>query len=276
MPATDLFLFQLTQDDSSRWHIHAPQLLSGFNPGGYTNQPAFITDDTLFVSVRKTSEDQNEIYALDLHALSLTRVTRTPQNEFSPLGHPDGDSFSCVRQETARDTMDQQVYIYPLDKSENGRPAFSDVRNVGYHCWLTEEKIALFLVGEPVRLALGNTMADTYRIWVSDIGRCLQRTPSGNLAYVHKYTDEFWYLKEMDVETRRSEIITRVPIGSEDFVLTAEGVCFMGHGSLLSVFDPAISDEWVPVLDLSMYGISKITRLAINSRNQLAVVAVKE
>ncbi|MDX1408872.1 MAG: hypothetical protein R3330_12080, partial [Saprospiraceae bacterium] len=202
VPVTDLYLFQLVQDDTSRWHVHSPQFLSGFNLQGYTNQPEFMSDTVLYVSVRKSAAEQNDIYALDLDQLTVSQVISSPESEFSPLRRPDGETFSCIRQ-VHGDTMDQQVFIYPLDRSYNGYPAMSNLKTVGYHCWLNNDALALFLVGDPVQLSLANVKERTHRIYATDIGRCLRRTANGELAYVHKYSTSFWYLKVLDTSTQR-------------------------------------------------------------------------
>ena len=275
VPVTDLYLFQMTRDDTSRWHIHSPSYLSAFNPDGYTNQPEFVSDTMLFVSVRKAGDKQNDIYALDLDALSVTRLTNTPENEFSPLLRPDGATFSCVRQ-AAGEEVDQQVFIYPLDRSDNGYSALPDLRTVGYHCWLDADAVALFLVGDPVQLALANALTNTHRIYLSDIGRCLRRTADGKLAYVHKYSDAYWYLKVLDPETRRSEILTATLPGQEDFAIGPDGTYVMGAGSKLYTFHPATDSTWREVFDLGVFGVQRITRLAVNDSWRVALVSAHE
>lgn len=274
VPVTDLYLFQLTEDDTSRWHAHSPKYLSGFNEEGYTNQPAFMTDDVLYVSVKKPEMQQNDIFSLDLSSGHIDEVTSTEVSEFSPTKMPDGVSFSCVRQVHGEE-VDQQLYQYPFDRSLNGKSAFADIKNVGYHCWLGDDDVAMFLVHDPAQLALANMASGAHKVLASKIGRCLRKTPDGRLAYVHKYTDEFWYLKVMNPQNGDTEILTQTLPECEDFVIGPEGNYFMGKGSILYYLDTKGEKEWRPVADLAIFGIKKITRLAINSRLQLAVVSVQ-
>ncbi len=275
VPVTDLYLFQLTQDDTSQWHAHSPKHLSGFNPDGYTNQPEFMTDDVQYISVRKPQMQQNDIYSLDIRGERIEEITSTEESEFSPTKMPDGKSFSCVRQ-VHGDDMDQQLFMYPLDRSLNGETVFPDIKNVGYHCWLDDDAVGLFLVNDPSQLAMANAKSGTHKVLASKIGRCLRKTPDGNLAYVHKYTDEFWYLKTLDPKKNDTEILTKTLPECEDFTISSGGHYFMGKGSVLYSFNPAADKDWHPVADLGIFGVRKITRLAINSRNQLAVVSLHE
>ena len=273
IPATELYLFDLTRDATNTWHAHSPKLLSTFNAGGYTNQPEFIEDNLLYVSVRKEGDSQNDIYALSLADNSITRVTATPANEFSPLKHPDGMSFTCVRQ-VEGDEMDQRIFKYPLDRSNTGEPVNSDLVNVGYHCWLNESVLATFLVEEPPTLGIVSVESGSTRKLASSIGRSLRRMTDGRLAFVHKYTDEYWYLKSMDSHAAKSTIIIETPDGAEDFIVDGEDNFFIGSGSKLYVLDRLARDKWTEVADLSVFGVQRITRLAINGRSQLAVVSV--
>lgn len=272
VPNTELYLFQLTVDDTSGYHIHSPEYLSGFNTGGYTNQPSFIDDNTLYVSVYSDSSGQNDIYALHLKDNKVEQVTTTAESEFSPTLHPDGKHFTCIRQGLGTE-VDQQLYKYPLDRSDEGQSVWPEIATVGYHTWIDSDQAALFLVGDPVKLSWANVGAQTNTIMASKIGRALKTTPDGQLAYVHKYNDEFWYLKSIKSPGAESKILTQMPNGVEDFTVNQQGVYFCGSGSVLMVFDPAKSDKWRPVGDLAMFGIKNITRLSVNNKGQIAIVS---
>ena len=110
-------------------------------------------------------------------------------------------------------------------------------------------------------------------IIASKIGRALRTTSDGKLAYVHKYNDDFWYLKHLEGASEESEIVARMPEGVEDFTVNDDGIYFCGSGSVLMMLDPAKSDQWRPIADLGIFGVMRITRLAVNSRGQIAVVS---
>lgn len=272
VPATDLYLFQLT-GEQGKWHLHSARFLSAFNPMGYTNQPEFVSDDELYVSVRMSDSSQNDIYSLDISSGILTQVTSTPENEYSPTLCPDKQHFTCVRQ-VEGEPVDQRVFKYPIDRKSEVLPLPTGHHDVGYHCWLADDKLALFLVDEPPVLAISNLSTGKSRSVSSKIGRCLRTLPDGKLAYVHKYTETYWYLKKLEPESTESEIIVQTPEGSEDFAIDKEGNIFMGSGSRLLVLGYQDGTAtWVEVADLSIYGVSAITRLAINNRGTIAIVS---
>ena len=198
-------------------------------------------------------------------------MTATPSSEFSPLLTPDHQHFSVVKQ-IHSGPVDQQVVTYPLDLQTSGQEILPRVKNVGYHCWLDAEQLALYLDEDPTKLALVSISDGLPQIYSSGIGRCLRRNASGDLIYVHKYSDTFWFLKSLDPRMRTSDILVETLSGREDFALGNDGTIFMGSGSKLYVFNPDTPDKWIPVFDLSVFGLQNITRLAISADNQIAIV----
>jgi hypothetical protein len=80
----------------------------------------------------------------------------------------------------------------------------------------------------------------------------------------------------MNSETRKSEILVETLYGKEDFAIGPTGDYFMASGSILYVFHPQNKDsKWIPVFDLSVFGLSNITRLAISEDNRIAIVDQK-
>ena len=197
----------MEQQGDSSFLFNKPQLLTGFNSLGYNNQPTFISNDEIYFSMGSTSEEsQTDIVSLNLRTRVKTRVTQSEDREYSPTPLLEPYYFSCVRQE-ADGKNTQRLWFFPIDRSSNGKPLLPIQTNVGYHCWLKDEMVALFIVGEPHKLAIANTLDKTVATLTSDIGRCLQRMPNGNLAFIHKPKGANWTIKELDVNTMRSKTI---------------------------------------------------------------------
>jgi len=255
--------------------MHSPVFISAWNEGHYTNQPEWLDTHTLLVSAQRSGETQNDIYSLDLTTHIVTRLTATPQSEFSPIATPNGQSFTVVRQEHG-DVMNQQIVELPLKLDSEGVELLPRIRNIGYYCWLSDEDLALCLVGESTKLAFTSLRNGTPQVYSSGIGRCLRFDNFGNLIYVHKYSDTFWFLKSLNLVTRTSQILIETLSGKEDFALGPDGSYFMASGSILYVFHPERSDHWMPVYDLAVFGLHNITRLAISEDNQIAIVDQRE
>ena len=272
LPHHDVILFNLQRPVGlGNWKAYAPRFLSNFNSKGYNNQPAFISDRELYLTVQRHPDtSQTDIYALDILLQRFTQVVRTPNlMEFSPTLMPNGTSFSAVRVEI---DGSQRLWEFPLDRSGAGRPVFPRLNNIGYHCWLSDTLVALFQVGEPHLLTVAGTSGYRSLRVASNIGRCLQRTPDNLLAFIQKATEQTWFIKKYDPYLKQSVIVTKTLAKSEDFVILPDGTYLAGNGSKLYQFKPGNNIDWVEIADFSEYGVKNITRLAQYDGKKLAVV----
>ncbi|MCA0234859.1 MAG: hypothetical protein LCH81_00595 [Bacteroidetes bacterium] len=270
----DLLLFSLSQNADSTWSLAAPRFLTQFNPRGYNNQPNFFSDNELYVVSQSLGDTtQTDILSLDLAAQAFTKVTATPlTSEYSPTLMPGGSRFSCVRVE---EDGAQRLWSFPINRSDNGRPEFPLVYGVGYHCWLRDTLAAFFIVGEngaPHTLQVAGLRGQKLQRIAADIGRCLLRTPRGQLAFVSKTTDQIWFLKTWDPATGKQDIVLRIPPGVEDFALLPDGTYLMGNGARLYQYKPGLQTEWKEIASLEPYGVRKITRLTVSKNRKLVIV----
>lgn len=271
---SNLVLFSLYKKADSLWQPERPLFLSSFNKGGYNNQPNFFSNYELWITAQfKNDTTQTDLLALDLLSKNYTRITATPKTaEYSPTPMPGGKRFSAIRVEA---DGNQRLWSFPIDRSDEGRVEFPRIYNVGYHCWLRDTLVALFIVGEnnqPHSLQIvGKTAQKPQRI-ASNIGRCLVAKPDGNLLFVQKPTEQTWFLKTWNPRNNQQEIIVKMPSGTEDFALLPDGIYLAGNGSKIYQFNPRRDQDWKQVADLSKYGIQKVTRLAISRDLKLVVV----
>jgi len=271
---SDILLFLLTKSADSTWRPEAARFLTAFNRGGYNNQPNFFGNNELWLTVQFPKDTtQTDIMALDLLLKTQTRVTATLTTaEYSPTPMPGGKRFSSVRVE---EDGNQRLWSFPLDRSDNGRPEFPKIYNVGYHCWLRDTLAALFIVGEngqPHTLQIVGTKGQKMQRIASSIGRCLLKKSDGNLLFVQKATEQTWYLKIWNPKTNLQEIVLKMPAGTEDFALLPDGTLLCGSNAKLFQYKASRNSDWKEVADLSKYGVKKITRLAVSKDGKLAVV----
>ena len=270
----DVLLFSLPTPTDGLWRPTAPRFLTAFNPKGYNNQPAFFAPNELYLTVQQPADTtQTELYALNLLLNTSTRVTATPTPEYSPTLMPGGRSFSAVRVEP---DGAQRLWAFPTDRSGSGRPVLPDITNVGYHCWLRDTLLALFLVGDNSAnhaLALVSTTGRQQPTRIAfNIGRGLQKMPDGRLAYIQKATEQTWFVKTYDLQKKTSEILVKTLPGSEDFIVLADGTLLAGSGPKLYQYHPNRQSDWKEVADWSRYGVQKITRLAASTDGKLVAV----
>ena len=251
-------------------YLDNPKYLTKFNQSGYNNQPSFFNGREIYFSTNMYNDTITEIARMDLNSKRLYRVTETVEAEFSPTLSPDPDFFSTVRIE--RNGRDQSLWLYPVDRSSYGRRLLEKIDNVGYHLWLSEYDVALFLVTNPVSLALANVNSGEYRIVLENIGRCMRLSQNGEIIFVHKLSSINWYLKSYDPDLGKIRIIAETLPGKEDFEILPDGSIIMGSGAhLFRYVDFGVNAQWTKIDDFSSLGIDNITRMAL-SENKLLIV----
>ena len=272
LPKTNIFLFNYRQINDSSMVFYRPMMLTGDNANGYNNQPAFFEDDAIYMSSQVPGGNATDIFKLDPVSKVKYQVTNTSAAEYSPTLMPDGRNFSVVRQE---EDGRQQLWKLPIDRSTNGSVIMPELTKVGYHFWLSPNELALFNVREGGKsdFAVANLQTGSVIKLASNVGRCFQKTASGNLAYVFKATEDTWIIQEMDIFTKKSTRLVKTLGKSEDFVVLPDGTFLTGHKSTIYKFHPAFDTEWLPVADFSFYGIKNISRMAVSKNNRLAVVS---
>ncbi len=275
LPQSNIYLFNMQQVSDSLYDLSQPRYLTNYNPTGYNNQPAFFSNNELYVASQLPSMAQPELYLLNLDDQTKLRVTETVEGEFSPSRMPDFYSFSAVRQEyLGRDTV-IRLWQFPMDRLTNGRPVFKYLTGIGYYCWLNSKQVAVFMVGNPSYLAIANTDTDELIQVATDPGRCIRKLPNGNLAYVQNEDDGSGRIMEMSLYRRNLQpqaIIETLP-GSEDFAVLPDGTLIMGRGSKLYKFNRFRDEDWLEIADLRFYNITNISRLAISPDWKIAIVA---
>ena len=163
-PDTEVYLASITVR-GDQVSIGAPADISG-NPG-YDNQPSFTPDGgaVLFTSVRGVQKPDpanpaasgSDIYRYDIAAGRVSQLTRTPESEYSPTVTPDGTHFSTVRVEA---DGTQRLWRFAMDGSDPSL-VLADVKPVGYHVWVDDRTLVLYVLGQPATLQVADTATGT-------------------------------------------------------------------------------------------------------------------
>ena len=270
-PSSSLYMFDYEVEDDSLFLYNAA-FLTSFNLEGYNNQPAFIDNNVVYLTSNVFDTDGTEILMLELDHNQLYRVTETYEQEFSPTLAPSGKHFSTVRIE--RNGRDQSLWLYPLDRTTTGRRLMENLNNVGYHLWISNVEVVLYLVDYPSKLVLANTETEEFTQLMTHVGRCFKLSPDGDLLFIHKLSTTTWYLKSFDLTTGETTLKISTLQGQEDFDVLPDGSVIMGSGSSIYRYVPG-SIGWKKMDDLADTGITEITRIAVSSDKLIIVNADK-
>ena len=281
-PDTEVFLAKLASA-GGKLSLSQPENIS--NSPGYDNQPSFTPDGAavFFTSARggvpeggKTA--QMDIYRYDIATRKIAQVTRTSESEYSATVTPDGRHISVIRVE-ADNT--QRLWQFTL---AGGEPALvlADVKPVGYHAWLDANTVAMFVLGQPATLQIGDVRSGKSEVVAKDIGRSLQRMPGGGVSYVQRAGQDSartMTIVQLILEKGgpQTKPLTAVaPGATEEFVAwTPDGTMLMAANGQLYAWrrdDP----NWRSVADLTAMGLKNVSRLAVSPQGDtLALVAAR-
>jgi dipeptidyl aminopeptidase/acylaminoacyl peptidase len=275
-PSTDVYLAPITRtsDDSSGITVATPVNIT--RRQGYDNQPAFTPDGRAVFYTSTRQDGQADIYRYDIATRRTTRVTSTPESEYSATFMPGAKRFSVVRVE--RDST-QRLWSFAMDGSDP-RLVLRTIKPVGYHAWLDATHVALFVLGRPATLqvaTLGTEHADTL---ARDIGRSLSTMSAGRVSFTTRTADSAFTMNvvRLAAAAKRASVsggTTVLPPGAEYVVWMSPDVAITASGTKLYVFRRgAVDHHWAQIADFATNGLSHITRLAISADGRwLAMVA---
>jgi dipeptidyl aminopeptidase/acylaminoacyl peptidase len=272
-PSTDVYLARLVR---SQGRLTLGAVRNVTRRPGYDNQPAFSTDSRTLYFTSNRGDGQTDIWQIDLATLREKRLTRTPESEYSPAITPDGRSLSVVRVE--RDST-QRLWRFPLG---GGRPCLvlDRARPVGYYAWANDSTVAMFVLGRPASLQVGNIDANRVDTVALSIGRSLHRIPATQtISYVDKTDSTTWWIRSLDATSRETSQLAPLPPGVEDYVWTPRGEIVTSDGARsILVWQPKRAEPnyavWrsIGAIDSTIAG--KITRLAVSPNGRyIAIVA---
>ncbi|MEJ2503334.1 MAG: hypothetical protein P8177_08480 [Gemmatimonadota bacterium] len=264
---TDIYLLELERTGGPVVARGAPRPVT--DRPGYDNQPFFTADGAiLYTSIR---DGQADTYRYDPNTGRTERVLRTPESEYSPTPMPGIDRFSVVRVEP---DSAQRLWSFASDGSD-GRLVLENVEPVGYHGWLSADRVALYVLGDdaaPSTLRVADTSTGAARVVAERIGRSIQPVPGTEAVTFTQEVDDGWWIREYSLAPDSVRTIGRL-LGPDAYhSWLPDGTLLTGHGTQVLRFDPD-EREWVPIADMADAGLGTVTRLAASpDGGRLAVV----
>ena len=264
---SEIFLARLKQVDG---RVAIDTVVRLTNRLGYDNQPAFANQQHLLYTVID-STTHADIWRYDIVNRTTSRVTQTqPESEYSATPIPRSDRFSVVRVEA---DSTQRLWSFAQDGSD-ARVVLTNVKPVGYHLWLDEHFVVLFVLGNPATLQLADTRSGNAQVIARDIGRALQKIPGRNaFSYVHRNADSTMAIMSYSLDHGRAmQLVPTLP-GNEYHVWLNDSTMISAAGSTLYQWQRG-DRGWLYLADLSAFNISGVSRMALSPDNgALAIVA---
>ena len=286
-PSTDIWIGRLERAEDGALIVTG--LANATDRDGYDNQPSFGPAGAALYYTSAVDSTQTEIFRLGVesgateeasggasgdrgtggsatHTGAAQQVTRTPgASEFSPTVIPGQDALSAIHEERGA----QYLWRYGTDGTDLGA-IFATVEPVGYHAWADERTAAMFVLGDPPTLQVGDPLSGEVRTVAENPGRSIHRIPgTAAISFVRKVSEDEWWIEGLDPATGETERIVRTLPGREDYAWTPRGEILMGDGAVLHAW--TADGGWTEVAGVGPSG--DISRIAVSpDGNAIAIV----
>ena len=245
------------------------------NNKGYNNQPIFVSNDKiLFTSERNL---QNDIVQYDSSENSLKYLTNTLTSEYSPIRYKKNKVTAVSLDKKG----EQYLRIYNV-KDNTFKIPFTD-KIVGYYNYSKKKKnqiISSVLENNELVLYTSNLKTKEHTYIDNNTGRSIHNIPKNKfgeekISYISK-KDSIWNINYVDLSSYKTKTITTTLNNNEDICWLKDGSILTSNKNNLYIFNSKLSKDWKLLCSLEEYGITNISRIAINPNNdKLALVNSK-
>ena len=240
---------------------------------GYDNQPSFLPDSRGILYTSVGADGQADIWRYDIPGRRTSRVTATPESEYSATVMPGGLRMSVIRVES---DSTQRLWSFALDGSDP-QVLLAAQRPVGYHAWLSPTRLVTYVLGKPATLHVVDSDGAHDDVRARDIGRSLHRVPGKDaFSYTQRDSAGKLWITVQPVSGESETVLLQAATGNEFHAWTPDGVLLSAADGRLVRWNGALdaSRAWLPVADLAKAGVRNISRLAVSPDGKwLAYVA---
>ena len=275
-PSTDIYLLPLSGGLAS---MQAAKPAPVSTAPGYDNQPFFSADGNRLLFAANHDGKQTDVFMFNRENGRVAQMTNTPENENSPTYLPAGlgesGGFSVVRSE-----LDKTQRLWRFNAlGRDAQLILTDIKPVGYHAWIDADRVALFVLGEPNSLQLASVKMGKGEVVANGIGRSLHRIPGTRMvSFVHREPSGEYWIKQIDIDTKKIEALTRVVEGSTDRDMTwmPDGKTILMSGGTRVFSWTRGASSWTALFDAAAHNLGAVSRIAVSPKGDAIAIVVAE
>ncbi|MBO6879569.1 nuclear transport factor 2 family protein [Winogradskyella sp.] len=264
---TEIFYFDL-ENNGEKIEVKNGKNIS--NNKGYDNQPSFIDDEKILYA--STRNGQTDIAQYQINYKAKIFINSTEGGEYTPIKIPNKNAVSAVRLDT---DGKQRLYSYNLGNGESTELIEDLV--VAYYTWYNENTIVSAVIeDEKLNLYVTDLTNGKSERYATNVGRSFHKIPNSNLvSFIYKENDKQWQIRSLNPQTGRTRLIAYTIEGVEDICWLDNKTIITGKEGILYKLTLKQDNNWKKVADLSSYGITNISRLAVNNEATKLLIAAE-
>lgn len=242
---------------------------------GYENQPSFTPDGGAILFTANRDGQQTDIYEFDRKTRRTRQLTSTTaEGEYSATITPDGKGISVIRVEA-----DSTQRLWRFDR-DGGNPqlVLADIKPVGYHAWIDDDQLALFVLGQPSTLQYARVSTGKAVVIAQNIGRSLHRIPdTRTVSFVHREAPDRVWVKQFDPATAAVTPLVQMERANNDgdVAWTPDGTLLMSAATQIYAWRRGDKD-WREVYDVAAHKLGTVTRMAVAPDGRAIAIVVNE
>lgn len=268
-PEFDIFLFDY---DAAKDEGALSGGANATDRTGYDNQPFFTANSDTFLYSRDDGK-QTDIWEYEIASGTHTRLTQTPESEFSPTPSPDNQTISFVFE---RSNSIWQIDRAALDEPKWALETTGIKEPVGYFARNYESGDILYWSRFGFSVALTNAQTPAYH-FIS--GHAVPSTPhiipgSQEISFVHRQTNEQVWIKAFDPKTKAIRPLAPIVGENANYTWAPDGAILQIEDNILHRWREG-ETRWTPIADLSQFGVTSAARIAVSpDSKRVAIVGV--
>ena len=238
---------------------------------GYNNQPIFVSNNKILFTTERNF--QNDIIQYNSLDNSLKYLTNTLTSEYSPIKYKKNKITAVSLDKKG----EQYLRIYNIKDNTFNIP-FTD-KIVGYYNYSKKIKnliISSILENNELVLYTSNLKTNEHTYVDNNTGRSIHNIPKNKfgeekISYISK-KDSVWNINYVDLSSYKTKTITTTLNNNEDICWFKDGSILTSNKNNLYIFNTKFSKDWILLCSLEEYGITNISRIAINPDNDKLVL----
>jgi len=238
---------------------------------GYNNQPIFVSNNKILFTTERNF--QNDIIQYNSLDNSLKYLTNTLTSEYSPIKYKKNKITAVSLDKKG----EQYLRIYNIKDNTFNIP-FTD-KIVGYYNYSKKIKnliISSILENNELVLYTSNLKTNEHTYVDNNTGRSIHNIPKNKfgeekISYISK-KDSIWNINYVDLSSYKTKTITTTLNNNEDICWFKDGSILTSNKNNLYIFNTKFSKDWILLCSLEEYGITNISRIAINPDNDKLVL----